>query len=452
MGKKVTSIELPRHARAAIDALERSGFEAWCVGGFVRDALMGRNGGDIDIATSAPWQEAKLAFEAAGFRVHETGTKHGTMTAIIGEEPIEATTYRVDGPYTDGRHPDSVTFVQSIAADLDRRDFTMNAIAYHPVRGLLDPHDGRADIDAGIIRAVGNPERRFSEDALRIMRACRFASQLGFAIEGDTMRGMEYCTPLLASVAKERITKELQGFVCGSAIHDALMACNRILAFFMTEITAMQGFDQKTPYHQYDVLEHTAYVMQNTPPYPLVRWAALFHDMGKPQAFFTDDEGVGHFYGHAKLSIELAKPVLKELAFPPSFSSDVLLLVRYHDDVIEPTPKAVKRMLRRLDGRIDLFRAMCDLKRGDSLAQAPKCRKRVAVADELDRILDQIIEAQEAFSLRDLAIGGTDLIELGVAQGPEIGQLLDRALEAVIDERVENDRDHLLAFVRKQWR
>lgn len=443
-------IELPFHAATSLDVLEQAGFEAWCVGGFVRDALMGKPGADIDVATSATWQQAQQAFEKQGFRTHETGVKHGTVTAIVDDEPVEVTTYRIDGPYDDGRHPASVTFVRDIAADLNRRDFTMNAIAYHPTRGLLDPHHGVEDIASGVIRAVGDPERRFSEDALRILRACRFASQLGFSIDETTMAGMLACAPSLSNIAAERILKELQGFVCGLHAHDALMACADALVPLVPELSAMRGFDQKTPYHVYDVLEHTAYVMQNTPPYPLVRWAALFHDMGKPRAFFADESGTGHFYGHAKLSIEFARPVMKRLGMSPSFAADVLLLVRYHDDVIEPTPKAVKRMLRRLDGRIDLFRAMCDLKRGDALAQAPQCHSRVELADALDRTLDGILEAQEAFSLKDLAINGSDLMALGVNQGPEIGRLLESALEAVIDEQVANNRDDLLAFVQKQ--
>lgn len=450
MGILRTAIELPPHAAASIGVLERAGFEAWCVGGFVRDALMGRPAGDIDIATSARWEKAQAAFEAAGYRTHETGVKHGTITAIVDGEAVEITTYRIDGPYLDARHPDSVRFVRDIASDLDRRDFTMNAIAYHPQRGLFDPHDGAGDIEAGIVRAVGDPQRRFAEDALRILRACRFASQLGFAIDADTLCGMESCAPLLSSIAFERVSKELQGFVCGAHVHDALMACVDVLAELMPELAAMKGFDQRTPYHIYGVLEHTAYVMQNTPPYPLVRWAALFHDMGKPRAFFAGDDGVGHFYGHAKLSIELARPIMKRLALPSSLADDVLLLVRYHDDVIEPAPKSVKRMLRRLDGRVDLFRAMCDLKRGDALSQAPQCHGRVALADELDRVLDGILEAQEAFSLKDLAINGTDLIALGMAPGPAIGQLLEAALEAVIDEKVPNEKGALLAFVRKR--
>lgn len=444
------TMTLPAPASIAITVLEDAGFEAWCVGGLVRDHFLNRVSTDVDIATAALWQEAQSAFETAGYRVHETGTKHGTITVIINDNPIEVTTYRVDGAYTDARHPNSVEFVRDIHADLDRRDFTVNAMAYHPERGLLDPHGGRADGDAKVLRAVGDPVRRFEEDALRILRACRFSSQLGFTIDPKTLRAMEVHANLINGIAAERITSELTGFICGAAIHDALLECVNVLAHLMPELISMNKFDQKTPYHVYDVLEHTAYVMHNTPPYPLVRWAALFHDMGKPRAFFVDEADVGHFYGHAKISMELALPILKRLKISRPMIEEIMLLIKYHDDVIEPTPKAIKRMLRRLNDSIPLFHTMCDLKRGDALAQAPHCHSRVELADNLETILAELIEANEVFSLKDLAIDGSDLITLGITPGPRIGRLLESALDAVIDERIENQRDALLLFIQKQ--
>ncbi|MEG0376034.1 MAG: HD domain-containing protein, partial [Raoultibacter sp.] len=398
----------------------------------------------------ALWQEATSVFEAAGYRVRETGTKHGTITVIIDGHAVEVTTYRVDGSYTDARHPDSVEFVRDIHADLDRRDFTVNAMAYHPERGLLDPHGGRLDCATKTLRAVGDPATRFKEDALRILRACRFSSQLDFTIEPTTLRAMEVHANLINSVAAERITHELTEFICGPSIHDALLTCVNVLVPLMPELATMNNFDQRTPYHIYDVLEHTAYVMQNTPPYPLVRWAALFHDMGKPRAFFVDDAGIGHFYGHAKISVELALPILKRLKISRPMIEEITLLVTYHDDVIEPNPKAIKRMLRRLNDSVSLFKAMCDLKRGDALAQAPHCHGRVTLADDLETMLNTLIEANEAFSLKDLAINGNDLIALGISPGPKIGALLEAALNAVIDERVENEHDALLLFLQKQ--
>lgn len=443
---------LPPEATCALNVLEKGGYEAWCVGGFVRDALMGRPACDIDITTAARWQTVRDLFEANGFPVFETGTKHGTVTAIIDTMRLEITTYRSDGDYLDNRHPSAVTFVNCIEEDLARRDFTINAIAYHPQRGFCDPFGGCNDIEAGILRAVGCAQQRFSEDALRILRGARFVSQLGFCLEEKTAQGMREQAPALDSLPVERIAHELEGLLCGAFAHRALMTCTDVIATALPELRAMKGLDQKTPYHIYDVLEHTAYVIQNTPPYPLVRWAALFHDFGKPQAFFTDEAGVGHFYGHAAISAELAQATMKRLKMSPRFANDVVLLVKYHDEVIEPKPKAVKRVLRRLGGRADLFQALCDLKRGDALSQAPQCRPRAELADTLKATLDEILMEHQALSLKDLALKGKDVIALGIPAGPLVGQTLNALLDAVIDEKVLNERDALCKFAQNNAR
>ncbi len=448
----LAEIELSPQTMFAIEALEHAGHEAWCVGGFVRDALLGRPSADVDIATSASWEEVRQVFESIGCRTHETGVAHGTITVIVDECAFEVTTFRMDGSYSDARRPDSVSFVRSIEEDLARRDFTMNALAYHPERGLLDLYGGIEDLQTGTIRAVGDASKRFSEDALRILRACRFASQLGFSIEDDTFAGMMENKMQLLRVSSERITHELEGLVLGAYVHDALMRTADVLAAVIPELVAMQGFEQHTPYHIYDVLEHTAYVVQNTPPYPLVRWAALFHDMGKPAAFFTEADGTGHFYGHAKVSVELARGIMGRLTFSSAFTTRVLTLIAYHDDVVQPTPKSVKRALARLGGDVELFRTLCDLKRGDAKAQAPQCIGRVEMVDELEAVLDGILEADEAFSLKKLAVNGRDLIEAGVPQGPAIGDMLEALLEAVIDEHVSNERDALLEFALRRGR
>lgn len=445
--RRLDDISLPAQAAFALDVLEGAGYESWCVGGFVRDALLGRPSADVDIATAAPWQEVQRIFETSGCRTHETGTAHGTLTVIVEDEALEITTYRADGDYADGRHPDTVAFVRTIEEDLARRDFTMNALAFHPARGILDPYGGVADLEACTIRAVGDPDRRFNEDALRILRACRFASQLGFSLEAGTYAGMMANKSQLLRISSERITHELECLLLGEHVHATLMETVDVLAAVLPELVACKGFAQRTPYHIYDVLEHTAYVVQNTPPYPLARWAALFHDVGKPAAFFQDADGTGHFYGHAKISVELARCALGRLALSPAFVSRVLTLVKYHDDVIEPTPKAVKRALARLDGEVELFRTLCDLKRGDALSQAPQCAGRVELADELEKALDGILAADEAFTLKKLALDGRDVMAAGVPQGPLVGAALAEALDAVIDERVANERAALVAFV-----
>ena len=238
---------LPPVALTTLEVLEGGGFEAWCVGGFVRDALLGRSVHDVDVATSARWQEAQRLFEAAGFATHETGVAHGTLTVVVGGEPVEVTTYRVDGAYRDGRHPDAVSFAHSIEEDLSRRDFTVNAMAFHPERGLLDPFGGQADLAAGVLRTVGDPHKRFSEDALRILRGCRFASQLGFALEDETGAAAVSQKSLLARVSAERILHELDGLLCGEHVHDALLGTADVLSFVLPELVAMRGFPQATP-------------------------------------------------------------------------------------------------------------------------------------------------------------------------------------------------------------
>lgn len=441
-------IDIPASAARALGVLEDAGFEAWLVGGFVRDALRGHAGQDVDITTNARWQQVQQAFEAQGLHTFETGVAHGTLTVQVDNDVFEVTTYRTEGTYTDARHPDSVTFVDSIDDDLARRDFTINALAYHPDRGLRDPFGGIDDLQAHIIRAVGCPSERFGEDALRILRAVRFASQLGFSIEEQTAQGMRDAADGLHRIAVERISHEMEALLCGASVHDALMSYVDILGVVIPELLPMRGFDQRTPYHIYDVLEHTAYVVQYSPRNPLVRWAALLHDIGKPNVFFTDETGTGHFYGHAKTSVVMAEAVMKRLKLSPRFAHDVLLLVRYHDHTTEPVPKQVKRLLRKLDGRVDLFRAICQLQRADALAHAPGHTGRAQACDELIACLDEILAAQEPFSLKDLAIRGDDVLALGVQPGPQIGALLDACLDAVIDENVANDRDALLDFVR----
>lgn len=441
---------LPEAAIRVVSILEAGGFEAWFVGGFVRDALLGRPCSDIDIASNASWQQAQALFEAAGFKTHETGVAHGTLTVLVGDDAFEVTTYRRDGAYSDSRHPSSVEFVSSIEEDLARRDFTMNAIAFHPLRGLLDPYGGVGDLQAKTIRAVGDPAKRFSEDALRILRACRFAAQLGFDIEEETLFGMLSNKGIVYRVSAERVTHELDRLLTAPFAGSALVKYVDVLSCVLPELVSMKGFEQHTPYHIYDVLEHTAHVVDGVPAYRLVRWAALFHDMGKPACFFFGENGVGHFYGHANVSVMLARGVMSRLKMSPAFANRVLTLVKHHDEVVEPTPRAVKRMLARLDGNVELFHALCDLKRGDARGQAPHCcAGRIDAAYELEKVLADIQKANEAFTLQSLAIDGHDVMALGIPHGPEVGKALSRALDAVIDEKVPNEKGALLDYLSK---
>ncbi|MBQ3106517.1 MAG: HD domain-containing protein, partial [Eggerthellaceae bacterium] len=324
------------------------------------------------------------------------------------------------------------------------------ALAYHPSKGLLDAFGGLDDLRLGTIRTVGNPSKRFEEDSLRILRACRFSSQLGFSIERETMQAALEHKHLLSLLPAERVRHELEELLKGNWVHDALMDTVDILTMVLPELTAMKGFAQRTPYHIYDVLEHTAWAVQHSPATPLARWAALFHDMGKPASFFLSEDSVGHFYGHARISVMLAKGIMGRLRFSSARQNDILSLVKHHDDVIEPSSKAVKRALSRLGGNPELFEALCDLKRADALSQAPHCAPRADAAIELKNILAKILEADDAFSLKNLAIDGRDVLGLGVKPGPLVGHLLNEALEAVIDERVSNAREDLLDFVSKR--
>ncbi|WP_417052008.1 CCA tRNA nucleotidyltransferase [Ellagibacter isourolithinifaciens] len=440
---------LPDAAIHVVGILEAGGFEAWFVGGFVRDALLGRPCSDIDIASNASWQQAQALFEAAGFKTHETGVAHGTLTVLVDNEAFEVTTYRRDGAYSDSRHPSSVEFVSSIEEDLARRDFTMNAIAFHPLRGLLDPYGGVGDLQAKTIRAVGDPAKRFSEDALRILRACRFAAQLGFDIEDETLFGMLSNKGIVYRVSAERVAHELDRLLTAPFAGSALVKYVDVLSCVLPELVSMKGFEQHTPYHIYDVLEHTAHVVDGVPADRLVRWAALFHDMGKPACFFFGKNGVGHFYGHANVSVMLARGIMSRLKMSPTFANRVLTLVKHHDEVVEPTPRAVKRMLARLDGDVELFCALCDLKRGDARGQAPHCAGRIDAAYELEKVLADIQKANEAFTLQSLAIDGRDVMVLGIPRGPEVGKALSRALDAVIDEKVPNEKGALLNYLSK---
>ncbi len=441
-------IEIPAWAAFVLDVLEHAGHEAWCVGGFVRDALLGRPAADVDVATSARWTDVRDLFAARGCAVIETGAKHGTVTVRSAGHNVEVTTFRSDGAYHDGRHPDEVSFVSSIGEDLARRDFTMNALAYHPQRGLFDPYGGAQDIAAGAIRAVGDPDARLREDALRVLRAVRFSSQLGFSVDPQTDAALRRQAGGMRALSGERVSHELDGILLGAHPHRALVRYADVLAVVVPELEPLRGLDQCNPHHRYDAFEHTAWAVELTRPVLLVRWAALLHDLGKPACFTVDEAGVGHFYGHSQRSVELARGVLRRMRKSARFSADVLAVVGAHDVDVAPTPRSVKRMLRRLDGRPELARALCELKRGDALAQSELARCKVEQADAVERTLEAVLAEEAAFRVGDLAIGGRDVMALGVPAGPEVGAALEAALDAVVDERVANEESALRAFVR----
>lgn len=440
------SAAIPASVREVISVLEGAGYETWLVGGFVRDLLLGRPLHDFDLASAAPWQTTAELCCAAGFAVHETGTKHGTLTVIAHDHALEITTFRTEGDYLDHRRPSTVTFTDSIEEDLARRDFTINAMAYHPNRGILDPYHGKHDLEAHLIRCVGDPSARFSEDALRILRALRFASQLGFELDPATREAARFAREDLRLIADERIEDELTKLLCGQDVYRALMDNADILNVVLPELEPMEGLDQKTKYHIYDVFEHTAWVVHYSPATPLSRWAGLLHDAGKPDTFFTDEAGVGHMYGHPKMSEQHVRAIAQRLHFSRAFTHDLCLLVRYHDARPTPTRKSVRKLYAKLDNKEYLFHAICDLMRADSLAQAPEYHSRVAITDEIEAIFDEMTAEEALFTLHDLPISGTDLIAAGIPEGPAIGRALEAAYEEVVAERLPAERSALLAF------
>ena len=452
--------ELPEFGRKVIRALEDAGFEAWAVGGWVRDALLGTPGHDVDVTTSAPWQKTAAVLRAAGIAVHETGTAHGTVTAVVGGRPVETTTYRVEGGYSDRRHPDEVRFVTDVREDLARRDFTVNAMAFHPERGLLDPFGGERDLAARVIRAVGDPHTRFEEDALRVLRAVRFACRLDAAIEPATQVALEACAPELDQIASERIGQELDGILATRRAAWALRHEFAVLSAAVPELAPMAGFDQRSPYHAHDVLEHTARVCAGAEefaggrPLPALRWAALLHDVAKPACWSEDVSGRGHFFGHPEEGARVARRVMGRLAVPGEVTRAAAALVLLHDFEIRATAPSMRRMLSELEAAAPgqarpLAFALLDLKRADAVAKAPACMGYAVELDAMTAVLRRELSAGAVWRVRDLAVGGADVIrERGVEPGPGVGMVLAQLLEAVKAGEVPNRRDALLAWLR----
>lgn len=436
---------LPQQVNEVIDALERAEFEAYAVGGCVRDALLKRDPGDYDVTTSARPEEIKRVF--AGQRLIETGLKHGTVTVLTGGMPVEVTTYRVDGGYSDHRHPDAVRFTVSLREDLARRDFTMNAMAWSDRNGVVDCFGGAADIEHRLIRCVGDPDRRFREDALRILRAIRFASELDFTIEEETAGAIFRNRELLRQISAERVREELVKLLCGGNVRAVLMGYIDVVGVVTPEALAMKGFDQRNPHHVYDVLEHSAAAAEQAPPRPALRLAAFLHDIGKPPTFSQDDQGVGHFYGHGEEGARLADELLARLKFDNATRKRVVRLVKYHDAQCENNERSVKRWINRL-GPEEFFELLA-LKRADNLAQSPAFGDRRKYYDNLERLAREILEGEQCFSLKNLAVNGDDLIACGMKPGRELGRALQTLLDAVVGGEVENEKEALMAWYER---
>lgn len=427
---------IPSGVQRVLETLENAGFEAWLVGGCVRDSLRGVCPKDYDITTNAMTNEVMAAFK--GFGVIATGLKHGTVTVISEGMPVEVTTYRVDGSYSDGRHPDSVSFASDIRSDLSRRDFTVNAMAYSPRRGYLDVFGGIGDLRAGIVRCVGAPERRFGEDALRILRALRFSSVLGFDIEPATAHAIHRCKGALGKIAVERITQEFLLLLCGGNAGNVLRQYGDVIAGIIPPCSLMFGFEQHNPHHDYDVWEHTLRVVDAAPPERILRLAALLHDVGKPLCFSTDEKGKGHFYGHAAKGEEIAREIFaRYLRVDRRTEERVLFLVGHHDEYFLPERKILRRRLLKYGE--EPLRQLIALNRADIKGQsAALAKEKLDVLAASEDILDGIVSESACISLRSLEINGGDLMAMGVPKGPMIGTILHKLLGEVCDESLAN--------------
>lgn len=433
-------IELPEKVKQIINTIQAAGFEAYAVGGCVRDSLLGRVPDDWDITTSAQPEQIKKLFA----RTIDTGIQHGTVTVMLEREGFEVTTYRIDGKYEDSRHPKEVTFTANLTEDLKRRDFTINAMAYNETQGLIDIFDGKGDIERKLIRCVGEAEERFKEDALRMMRAVRFSAQLGYEIEEKTKKAVKELAPTLKNISAERIQTELIKLVV-SPNPDYLKTAYEmgVTEVILPEFDRLMKTEQNNPHHCYSVGEHTLCAMKNIRADKVLRLAMLFHDIGKPETFTTDENGVAHFYGHPELGMEMTKQIMKRLKFDNDTLYKVTRLVRYHDYGIQAAPKAMRHAVYEIGE--DLMPLLFFVKQADLDAQSDyKRAEKQKLLDDLNSIYKQVLQAKDCVSLKTLAVTGSDFIAAGVKPGKEIGEILNRLLQLVLDHPECNTKEYLM--------
>lgn len=443
----MTGIPLPTDVMLLLHTLEANGFEAWIVGGCVRDTLLQKTPKDWDITTNAAPEQVKACF--ANYPVLETGLRHGTVTVLVHKKPYEITTYRVDGTYLNHRKPSQVYYTTDLKEDLSRRDFTINAMAYHPEYGLVDYFNGQDDLQHRIIRCVGDAERRFEEDALRILRALRFCAVLGFSLDPITEQALLQKRSLLSWISPERKREELLQLLNGDFVFHILTNFSSVLNDVIPGLAELDGFDQHNPHHDSTILVHTAKAVTAAPKSTVIRLTMLLHDIGKPRCFSIDEQGIGHFYGHAHQSEQMANQILSALRFDHATLENVCTLIRYHDTPIEATPKSIRRWLNRL-GK-DCFFSLLQVKTADTLALAPAYHERVHAIRELKALANAVLEENSCFSIAQLSVNGSDLIRLGIPEGKQIGQILSCLLHAVIEEECPNEPKALLEYVTQHF-
>lgn len=433
-------IHLPEPVSGILGTLRQAGFEAYAVGGCIRDSILGRSPEDWDITTSARPQQVKALFP----RTVDTGIQHGTVTVLLNKTGYEVTTYRIDGEYEDARHPKDVTFTASLGEDLRRRDFTINAMAYNETDGLVDLFDGIGDIRRKVIRCVGVPCERFTEDALRMMRAVRFSAQLGYEIEDGTKAAMMRLAASLSRISAERIRTELVKLLT-SRHPEMILTCYEtgMTAVFLPEFDRMMVTAQNNPHHCYSVGEHTVRVLMEVEEDKAMRLAALFHDAGKPVTKSTDEAGVDHFYGHAQKSAQIAKEAMRRLKFDNNTIDRVTRLVEAHDVRIEPGIKYMRRAINRLGE--DIFPGLFAVKEADMKAQSDYLRaEKEAQLERMRREYEEVRKNGDCVSLKHLAVSGSDLIAAGMKPGKELGTTLKMLLELVLEDPSQNTRESLL--------
>ena len=428
--------KIPEFVKNLLCTLESAGHQAWCVGGCVRDLRLGRMPVDWDVTSSALPEETMALF---GERAVPTGLKHGTVTVRTEDQPVEVTTFRKDGAYRDHRRPETVTFTDSLEEDLRRRDFTVNAMALDLRGTFRDPFGGLGDLERGILRCVGEPERRFHEDALRILRGLRFSACLGFVLEEKTASAIREKKELLRDIAPERVWAELSRLLTGRWADEVLRAYPEVVGVFWPELLPMIGFDQRTRHHCYDVWEHTLHALAAVEPDVVLRCTMLLHDVGKPETFTLDGRGHGHFKGHPARSAAMTENMLRRLRVDNATRETVVRLVEWHDRNIPRTDQGLRRALRDL-GEADLRRLLA-VKRADNQAQAHQ--DLLGEIDKAEAILDRLLAEGACVSLGQLAVRGGDLAALGL-RGPAIGRMLDLLLDRVVDGDVPNEREILL--------
>lgn len=439
-------MDMPKNVDIAINLLQSAGFEAYAVGGCVRDSLLSKTPNDWDITTSAKPEDMKSVF--ADFHCIDTGIKHGTVTVVIDGEPLEITTFRLDGEYEDNRHPKSVTFTSNLGADLGRRDFTVNAMAYSKMTGTVDLFGGQNDLKNKIIRCVGDPDRRFNEDALRILRALRFASALDFEIEEKTAQSLLKNRALLGNISEERIAKELLKLVCGKGAKRILTDFAPVLFEILPELQPMYKNSHDNPHHCYDIYEHTLIAVESIDPEPTLRFAMLLHDCGKPAVKKFDENGVAHFYGHQRISAEISAQILARLKVSNKFRDEILFLVSNHDrwELYENTEKMPRYLSKfGLDGVLNLLKVM----RADVLAQSPEYRYRLDQIADAEEIAKNLAAQKPCLSLSELQINGRTLMDIGIPQGRKLGAVLAQLLDEVIDGVTKNTQEALTTRARE---